>query len=280
LIQMLALDVDGTLAARGDEVSSATRQALHEASRAGVQIVIATGRRFRTAQRAVLSLGLPVPVICLGGALIKDHDKRTLRAHVFARPDFLIVAQHLHDHGLALVAQRDSHELGGADFIVDASTPWTDAVENYVAGNEAFCDFCPAPTDQPRDDVLVMGTFGEQPALRALQSALDAAHPDRFLTVLVPTPWEGSFYLEVIPAHVSKWAGLEDLARQREIAPERICAVGDQLNDLSMVEQSGLGIAMDNGHEELKKVADWVCGRHDEDGLVEVVAHILEVRRG
>jgi hydroxymethylpyrimidine pyrophosphatase-like HAD family hydrolase len=37
---------------------------------------------------------------------------------------------------------------------------------------------------------------------------------------------------------------------------------------------------MDNGHEELKKVADWVCGRHDEDGLVEVVAHILEVRRG
>jgi Cof subfamily protein (haloacid dehalogenase superfamily) len=277
VIQMLALDVDGTLAARGDEVTPATREALHEARDAGIEIVIATGRRYRTARRAVSSLGLPVPVVCLGGALIKDRDSRTLRAHVFGQADFRVVAQHLGDHGLALVAQRDSFEHGGADFIVDDSAPWSDAVERYVEGNARYCETFTSPV--PREDVLVMGTFGEESALRAMQSALDAEHPDRFLSVLVPTPWESSFYLEVIPAHVSKWSALEELARRHDIAPEDICAVGDQLNDLPMVKHSGMGVAMGNGHDDLKEAADWVCGRHDEDGLVEVVEHILELRR-
>ena len=86
MIRMLALDVDGTLAVRGDEVSSATRAALHRAASANVEIVIATGRRFRTARRVVEAVGLPTPVVCLGGALIKSGAFATLNACCF-EPD-------------------------------------------------------------------------------------------------------------------------------------------------------------------------------------------------
>ena len=91
----------------------------------------------------------------------------------------------------------------------------------------------------------------------------------------MPTPWDGSFYLEIIPGHVSKWTGLQELGDELGIAYDEICAVGDQRNDISMVTGSGLGIAMANAHEALKERADWICGRNDEDGLVEVVDHIL-----
>ena len=73
-IQLLAVDLDGTLVTGKDEISATTRAALHRLRGAGVELAIATGRRYRKTQGAVGSLGLPVPVVCLGGALVKGND--------------------------------------------------------------------------------------------------------------------------------------------------------------------------------------------------------------
>ncbi len=82
-IRLIALDVDGTLAARGDEITPDTRDALHRAFDAGVHVALATGRRYRTSLRVAEALGLPVEIVCLGGALVKDAQRRTLQAHQF-----------------------------------------------------------------------------------------------------------------------------------------------------------------------------------------------------
>lgn len=58
------------------------------------------------------------------------------------------------------------------------------------------------------------------------------------------------------------------------ITAANIRAVGDQLNDMSMVEAAGLGVAMGNGSDDLKAAANFICGRYDEDGIVDVVNHI------
>ncbi len=65
-IRLLALDVDGTLAARTDEITPRTRAALHRAWEAGIEIVIATGRRYRSTRRVITALGLPVRAVVLG----------------------------------------------------------------------------------------------------------------------------------------------------------------------------------------------------------------------
>ena len=278
MIRMLALDVDGTLAVRGDEVSPATREALHRAARAEVEIVIATGRRFRTARRVVEGLGLPTPVVCLGGALIKSGAFETLHTRGFAPPDYRSVGAVLHAHGLTLVGQRDSHDLGGADFVVDASVPWNPHAEHYVAANAEYCERVASPDAAPRDDVLVIGAFGSEPALARARADLAARHPGRFESVVVTAGFDGAYYLEIIPARVSKWAGLLTLAEDRGIGPESICAVGDECNDLPMIEGAGVGVAMGNAHADLKSAADWVCGANDRDGIVEVVEQILRER--
>ncbi|MBW2229321.1 MAG: HAD family hydrolase [Deltaproteobacteria bacterium] len=274
-IRMLALDIDGTLAVRGDEVSVATRDALHGAHARGIEIVIATGRRYRTTRRVIEALGLGVPAICLGGALVKAHDHTTLHAQAFAPQDFRLLADALREAGLTLVGQRDSHAAGGADFVVDDVTPGNEAIERYLATNANHWERCDVGVHASRDDVLVIGTFGELGPLESMTARLSETHGHRFSSHIVPTPWDGSFYLEIVSAHVSKWSGLLTLGDRLGISREEICAVGDERNDIPMVRGSGLGVAMANGNDALKAAADWVCGRNDEDGLVEVVDHIL-----
>jgi Cof subfamily protein (haloacid dehalogenase superfamily) len=279
-IRLLALDIDGTLAVRGDEVSSRTREALHEAHARGIALAIATGRRYRTTRRVIDALELPVPAVCLGGALVKSHDHDTLFSQLFTPPDYGLVARTLRESRLTLVAQRDSHSLGGADFIVDDATPWNDPVARYLEVNSEHWEHCDGHADATRDDVLVMGTFGDLGVLEDLTARISDEHVQRFTTSIVPTPWEGSYYLEIMPAHVTKLSGLEQLGERLGMSPVEICAVGDEQNDIPMVEACGLGVAMGNGSDALKARADWVCGRNDEDGLVEVVDHILGDRVG
>jgi Cof subfamily protein (haloacid dehalogenase superfamily) len=277
-IRMLALDLDGTLAASGDEVSPATRSALHHAQAIGIEIVIATGRRYRTAYRVVESLQLPVPVVCLGGGLIKAASRETLHAIHFEPGDVNTLAHRLHRAGLAPIGQRDSHAHGGADFVVEDATEWNPAIERYVGLNDEYVERSSFAGFVPRSDLLVLGSFGEEKDLAALRDDILEAHGNRFACVIVPSGWPLYSYLEITPVNVSKWTGVLALARQLDIEPEAICAVGDELNDLPMIEGAGLGVAMANGHAQVRAAASWVCGRHDEDGLVEVVDRILESR--
>lgn len=69
---------------------------------------------------------------------------------------------------------------------------------------------------------------------------------------------------------------MQQLARQGGIADNEICAVGDDVNDIPMIQAAGLGVAMGNALDEVKAVADRIAPCHDSDGLVEVVEWLLE----
>jgi Cof subfamily protein (haloacid dehalogenase superfamily) len=274
-IQLLAVDLDGTLVTGEDEISAPTRAALHRLRGVGVELAIATGRRYRNTQRAIGSLGLPVPAVCLGGALVKGKDGCTLHAQVLEASDFRAVASLFRERGHAVVAQRDSQQ-GGPDFVVDESVPWNFPTRDYYERNEEFADRAGKIAEEEREDVLVVGAFGELVELRELERELHRAHPGAFCAYVMPGFFNQGYYCEVVPSRVSKWAGLERLARLLGVPSEEICAVGDEENDLSMISGAGMGVAMGNACEQLKRAADWVTGRHDEDGLVGVVERILD----
>ena len=273
---MLALDVDGTLAARGDEVTPATRAAVARAIEAGIHVTLATGRRYRTSLRIVDILELPVDVVCLGGALVKDSEQKTLHSTPFDPDDFGVVHDLAREHGHAIICHRNSEDEGGADFVVDGDVRWNESTARYVRTNEAWAqhesDFghhrCP--------DTLVIGAFGPEHELRAWHDAIDSVHPERFAPSLVPS--DDHYYLELTPRDVSKWSGLCHLAAVRGVPTEAICAVGDQMNDLPMLREAGMAVAMGNAPESVRAVSHWVTGANDEDGIVTVVERILGER--
>jgi hypothetical protein len=273
-IQLLAVDVDGTLVTAGDEISAPTRAALHRLRGAGVEVAIATGRRYRNTQGAIGVLGLPAPAVCLGGALVKGEDGRTLHAQALEASEFQAVASLFREWGHVAVAQRDSVQ-GGPDFLVDESVPWNFPTRDYFERNREFAERAGSLAEEARDEVLVVGAFGELAELRDLERELHRVHPGAFSAYVMPGFFNEGYYCEVVPSQVSKWAGLERLADLLGIPRAGICAVGDERNDLSMISGAGVGVAMGNACEELKQAADWVTGRHDEDGLVGVVERIL-----
>lgn len=273
---MLALDVDGTLAARGNEVTPATRAALREVRAAGVEVVIATGRRYRTTRRVIESLGFPVRAVCLGGALAKGLEGETLHTMPYSPTSLERVLRCFGDSELPVVAQLDVRDPGGPDFVLDASVTWNEGTFRYHEANREFAGRSSSLLKDDREDVLVVGSFGENQALREVEQELERRHPGEFFPTTVPSMVDDGWYCEVMGAHVSKWVGIGALAEAAWISPAAVCAVGDQLNDLPMIRGAGVGVAMGNAHEDVKEAADWVTGRNDEDGLVEVVHRILD----
>ena len=274
-IRLLALDVDGTLAARGDEVTPRTREALARAQAAGIEVAIATGRRYRTTLRVVEALGFPVDTVCLGGALVKDGAGTTLHSSSFDEPDFAALHQLARDHGHAIVCHRDSASQGGADFLIDADVEWNGATCRYWEQNDSWGGRTGGFGLKSCPDALVIGCFGTEQDLRALQTSVERAHPESFHPSLVPTRLLDAWYLELTPRDVSKWTGLRALAAKSGIPPEAICAVGDQVNDLPMLRQAGMAVAMGNAVKPVKEQAHWITGHCDKDGIVAVVDRIL-----
>ena len=272
-IRLLAVDIDGTLVTGGDVVSPATRAALHLAAEC-FALVLATGRRYRTTRQVMSVLDLPLPAVCLGGALTKSAAGRTLHATPFAAEDIAGILDLARRRDLALVLQRDAHSLGGADFVVDASPPWNSATQHYVsvggAAGRADTDIGGARYG----DILVVGCFGERGPLGALEDDI-AGLAGGYETVLVPSQKTPGWYLEVIRAGVSKWAALRRYAGGVGIPEEAICAVGDALNDLPMIRGAGFGVAMGNAHPAVKAAAAWTTGRNDEDGLVTLIDRLM-----
>jgi hypothetical protein len=117
--------------------------------------------------------------------------------------------------------------------------------------------------------------MGTQAEMLNLQRVLKERLPGRLTTCVLRSPRYSGYLCEVAPAGVSKWSAVRRLAADWGIGDESICAVGDDVNDLAMVRDAGLGVAMGNAVAEVKAVADRIAPAQDADGLVEVVRWLL-----
>ena len=276
-IALLAIDIDGTLVADGDRITPGTRAAVRRAAAAGLKIVLATGRRYRTARAATAPLDLPLPTVCLGGALTKSEHGKTLRCERFSAGDVATLLRLAREHRLPLLLQRDAHALGGPDFVVDAGVRWNPETRAYMHANGQVGRVALAP-ERGVGDVLMIGCFATRERLAELQAAIGTAHGDAYATVLVQSKKSPGWYLETTLGHVNKWHALRQLAADLGIPADAVCAVGDSLNDLSMIRGAGFGVAMGNAEPAVQAAADWVTGSNREDGLVALVDRLLARR--
>jgi len=273
-IKILALDLDGTLVVQGNEVSDETRNALSKLPQQGVEPIIATGRRYRTTRYVIDNLGFPVHAVCNGGALIKHRDQTTLQQTCIGTTNFPEIVQLARNNGLTLIAQRDSHSIGGADFIIDCGVHWNKPTRSYYEDNQAFAVKKDLLDETTTDEYLVMGAFGEQHALQSFCQQLNQGFPEQYHNVTFAFNTLHTWYTEITQAHVTKWSGLSFLADLIGVTHHSICAVGDELNDLTMIKHAGIGVAMGNAKPELQRQADWICGNHDDNGLLKVIDYI------
>jgi Cof subfamily protein (haloacid dehalogenase superfamily) len=275
--RLLAIDVDGTLVNVRDEMTEATRGAIARAREAGIEVVLATGRRYGRTLHLVERLGIDVPLIAASGALVKDpRDHHTLYRAQFA-PSLLLEMLALVAHnGYEPVLCGDTFAEGFEFYVARRDVKGLHLAE-YLRLNPDDGRLWPEILRSPPPDVFTGFIMGTRDEMLDMESRLHRSFPGRLATHVLRSPRYTGFMCELCPAGVSKWSGILRLAQGWGIKAAEICAVGDDVNDLPMIRRAGLGVAMGNAMAEVKSAADRIAPSQEEDGLVTVVDWLLEI---
>ncbi|MDR7423401.1 MAG: Cof-type HAD-IIB family hydrolase [Armatimonadota bacterium] len=260
--RLLVADIDGTLVNAQREITAPVRDAVRAAQAQGVRVCLATGRIWPSARRFVEGLGADPPAILYNGALVYD----------FARDEVWLRRALPAEHARAVLRLLRRHQAVQPHLYVDdrvyigrmneitAAYQQKDSLQAEAVGDLA---------DWLSTDPMKILIIGPPAALAAVVPELDA------LPFPVNHVFSEATYLEVLPPGVSKGEALRAAATHLGVAREEIIAVGDNLNDLAMVEYAGLGVAMANAPDALRARADYVAPSNDEGGLGEVIERFI-----
>jgi Cof subfamily protein (haloacid dehalogenase superfamily) len=275
--RLLALDIDGTLLDPAGELSAGAREAVAGALRAGLRVVLCTGRRFRSTRPIAQALGLEGPVVVHNGALVKDlAGGRTLRASYLAaelQPEILAA---LRPHGPPLLYVDGWPQ---EDILTEPRGPFHPHQVEYLEQHAEHCRFVATLAAESREDVVMMSWMADAPKLGELEARLREALGDRVRTHRLGNHgFLGSHILEVLAPGTGKWTALRGLAEAEGISAHEIAAVGDDRNDLDLIAGAALGIAMGNAPEDVRAAADRVVAGNDREGVVEAIEAVLRAR--
>jgi Cof subfamily protein (haloacid dehalogenase superfamily) len=274
--RLLAIDIDGTLINSRHELTPVVRAALARAGEAGIHVVLATGRRYSHALPLVQSLEIDVPLVTASGALIKDPiDHRTLFKANFEPQALLEALQTVDRSGFDPVVCADTF-ADGFDYYLARPEVRTPELAYYLDKNPGRGRLWPELLSSPPPGIFSVFSTGTHEQMQTVDAALHSALPGKLHTHVLRPPKYVGYFTEIAPAGVTKWSAIQRLARDWGIAEDEICAVGDDVNDIPMIRQAGLGVAMGNALPAVKAAADRIAPGHDEDGLAMVVEWLLE----
>lgn len=269
-IQLLALDLDGTLLNSAKvippEVVQTIRQARDEHD---VRVVLASARPPRAVRAFYEQLELDTPAVYYNGAWVFDPtDQRTL-LHSPLPLDIL--------RGIAELARREYPEVLISAELLDRW--YTDGVDDGYAvesAKQGRPDVIAPLAEWMTEPMTKLLLLGEPDRLAAVNAAIDREFTHQANKVQT----EG-FLLQVMHATVSKAQALRTVARQLGITRQHVMAIGDNANDVGMLQWAGLGVAVANAVPHALAAASVVTASNDDGGVGQAIyEHILHPAGG
>jgi Cof subfamily protein (haloacid dehalogenase superfamily) len=265
-IRVVAIDLDGTLLNSQSEMSPANRQALVAAAEQGVQFIVVTGRRFHSARPIVQQIPFPVTLISSNGALIGSSSGEVVRRDFLPRETALQVLEIAGEYRTHAVAIFDV--AGRGQVVMQIGAAPEGPLSWYLKKYPEFLALVPeleAALDT--DPVQIM--FGGPPGrMEPIEPLLRASR----VGARVHLTWTKYFsrnmsILDVMNRGCSKGGALKFWAQRCGIHPSEIMAIGDNYNDLEMLQFSGRPVLMGNCTPGLGQ-SDWpLTLSNDQDGV-------------
>ncbi len=284
MIKLLALDLDGTLLNSRGEISNKNLEAIEQAEASGVLVTIATGRRFRDALPVARQINLNAPLICHNGALIKYVD--TLENVAVSLLEKEIVGEILRvgrEFGGDALLSADPHGKGVLlyDRISDENIP----LQRYVAWSkrlhgaeaEEAVHHVPDLEDINGEIETVHVSFsGALAPMAELQKVLEFELKDSVNILATIYPHLDFTLIDILPADASKGIGVEKLASMNKLSAENVMTIGDNFNDLEMLEYAGTAVVMGNASPELRSRTDFFTTlSNDENGVALAIKKFI-----
>lgn len=242
-----------------------TLEAAGKARAQGIQIVLCSGRPFPGMRDYLEALGLNQRAYCSvgfnGGVLYENGTGTVLRA-AFFEPEIL---REIVDE---LRRVNVNFHLESPSSIVTGLNP----VKHYTV-RDSFI------TNMP----LEVAKFEDLLQWSDICKIMIADKPETLDSLVLPERLKTKakfvrsrpYYLEVVPLNVHKGLGVEVVAARYQLKKAEILGVGDGLNDLELLEASGMKVAMENGADALKQIADVIAPPHDQDGFARLLEALL-----
>lgn len=285
MIRLLALDIDGTLLDSQGRLPQANIDAIGRALAQGVEVALATGRRYDFARPVFEQLPAPLTLVLSNGAVVKSRDGETLIRRLLprevAREVLAAVPQHRHEAAVTFDRQREGQ-------VVYEAISWDHPRhEKFFAANRPFlAEISPLEDCLTEDPVQVMFTGGcremrelfaylracaAAPGPPAAAHVVDEACDHRYSVALTEYEFRDFSLVDVLRAGCSKGTALADWARERGYGRDEVMAVGDNLNDIEMLEFAGTPVVMGNAIPDLRGRGWPVTANNDEAGVARAV---------
>jgi Cof subfamily protein (haloacid dehalogenase superfamily) len=271
--KMIAIDLDGTLLSPSSQVTPRTKKAIHRALEAGLLICFATGRNFTECQTVLDAIEHYDSAVFVGGAMVMDTRQRvtlhrTLMDGELARE----LCEFFESHGEAALALQDT-ETAGVDYLISNDIELHPIASRWVRETKVTARRAPDLGKRPHAHTVRVGIVGPTKIAISIHAKLEEKYGDRVMSHCF---LGGDVsVVEVFDPSVSKWQGILHIAARHNVKAEEIIAIGDGINDVTMVTNAGLGVAMGNSHKDLLKCAKMVIGLNSDDGLAIFLEELL-----
>ena len=270
MIRLVAIDIDGTLLDSRWQLPDANRDAICAAVDAGVEVAIVTGRRYDFARPIIDLLPCPVTAIVSNGAIVRSPDGATHLRHLLSRSTAQAVLEATREHRDSAAVIFDRPRDGQ---VVFERIDWTHpSRRGYAERNRAFIvEVDPIESALTEDPIQVMFNGGVA-SMRGLVALLRALPSSPAFAVAVTEYVERDFSLvDVLPAGCTKGAALAEWAGRQGYGRDEVMALGDNLNDLEMLEAAGLPVVMSNAVPALLERGWHVTASNDDAGVAQAI---------
>ncbi len=265
MIKCIITDIDQTLTDAGMKLTPRTLEAVGKARAQGIHIVLCSCRPFPGMRGYLEALGLNQRACCsvgFNGGVLYENGSGTVLQATFFEPEILreIVAE--------LRRMNVNFHLESPISIVTGLNP----IGHYTVRDSFITNM---PLEVAKFEALLKRSDICKIMIADKPEMLDSLVLPGKLKTKAKFVRSRPYYLEVVPLNVHKGLGVEAVAARYQLKKAEILGVGDGLNDLELLVASGMKVAMENGADALKQIADVIAPPHDQDGFARLLEALL-----
>lgn len=269
-VKIIFLDIDGTLVVSGCEASRMAIDAIQQVRKNGHKVYLSTGRPISSVSTAVKKIPVDGGIYSAGRHVIAGEE---ILSDKYMSMEAVRLLQ---DVLLDLKAKRSIESSEGV-FVDPYDDSWGITYDEWLRFRNVICGRNAVSMEQFNNNptykmVFISPSEACVDQIRLAVSELQKNKIDIPLNIVVfgkMVPGIPLIVGEISDPSVNKGSALLEICDHYQIDPEDTIAFGDSMNDAPIILQAGIGVAMANSEHELMEIADWTCGRVEEDGIVE-----------
>ncbi len=257
MIKMVVTDIDGTIYSEKQGLTDNVKACLQNLIRNGIHVAIATGRTYASAKYVADEIGIECPLICYQGGLINTYDGKILDVKYLPQDIARKIVTELRDRNIHMNVYIEDVLYVEND---------NDYIKAYV-GNKGIDYFKVNSFDNLDFSKLnkILAIDNNPQLIENLIKELQTKYPEIYVVKST------DIFCEIANKYATKGNAIKFLANKLGFTEKEVLAIGDQNNDIEMVETAGIGVAMGNGTEEIKAKANYITDTVDNEGFVKAI---------